>query len=70
MLHTLIELILIELILIELILKAGACSSRIGVKAELRVVKLALETGLGSISKPEPVVNALRLPTSLVAIVK
>ena len=33
-------------------------------------MKLALETGLGSMSKPEPVVNTLRLPKSLVAIVK
>ena len=66
MLHT-----LIEWILIELILKAGACSSsRIGVKAELRVVKLALKIGLESMSEPEPVVNTLRLPKSLVAIVK
>ena len=33
-------------------------------------MKLALKIGLGSMSKPEPVVNTLRLPKSLVAIVK
>jgi hypothetical protein len=44
--------------------------AELALKPALGIAKLALEPGLGLVSKPEPVVNALRFPTSLAAIAK